>query len=96
MNARFVLEDEVHCEWLGEFATLAAARAELERLATLPWDEPPLAAPCTGWRACGREVAILEYDATGDPWRLVRREDGFRVDARGVAWGADGPPDTGG
>ena len=63
MRAVFVIEDESHAEWAGEFATFEEALAELKRRASLPWDEAPNQAPCTSWRTCGRRSRshAIEY-----------------------------------
>ncbi len=63
----FVIEDEAHAEWFGEFPTLEAATAELRRLKELPWDEAPNVAPCTSWRTCGRTYEVVEYDTSSEP-----------------------------
>lgn len=85
MTARFVIEDELHCEVVGEHPTLAAAEAEIERLARLPWDAAPNRAPCTAWPTCGRRYVLLEFDAE-TPERRVARRPVLEIDANGVQW----------
>jgi hypothetical protein len=69
----FVIEDEIHCDWHGQFASFDDAVAELRRRATLPWDQPPNAAPCTSWKTCGRKYVIIEFDDSNPPWKQTRR-----------------------
>ena len=82
----FVIEDEEHAEPGGEFATLEAALHELQRRASLPWDQPPNQAPCVGWKTCGRTYEIVEYDASITPWTEVRRLPSLRISAAGASW----------
>lgn len=63
----FVIEDEWHAEWVGEYVSREEAHAELRRLAKLPWDEAPNACPCMSWRTCGRRYHIIEFDTSADP-----------------------------
>ena len=88
MCAVFVIEDELHCEWSGEFATLDAALAELKRRANLPWDEAPNQAPCTSWRTCGRQYQVIEFDAALSPWKELRCFAVLEVSAAGAKWSA--------
>ena len=67
------------------------AIAHLERLARVPWDEEPNAAPCTGWKTCGRNYEVVEYDVTAVPWATVRRLAAFEVGRAGVTWDAQFP-----
>jgi hypothetical protein len=61
----FLIEDELHSERQdGDFPTFDAAIAELQRRATIPWNEPPNVAPCQSWRTCGRNYEVIEYDAS--------------------------------
>jgi len=82
----FVFEDEIHCDWHGQYATLGDAIAELRRRATLRWDEQPNGAPCTSWESCGREYVIIEFDDSPSPWKELRRIPAFEVSASGVEW----------
>jgi hypothetical protein len=86
----FVVEDETHAEHQGRFATFDEALAELRRRAEIPWDQAPNAAPCTGWRSCGRDYAIVEFDDAQSPWKEVRRVQALSVSALGVAWSVAG------
>lgn len=71
---------------LGEFPTLESATAELRRLNELAWDEAPNTAPCKGWRTCGRMYEIVEYDASNEPWRVIRRLPALNVSAAQKEW----------
>jgi hypothetical protein len=67
----FVVEDEFHCEWMGEFNSREEADAELRRLATLPWDQAPNVCPCASWRTCGRRYHVIEFDTSAETWRQL-------------------------
>ena len=82
----FVIEDELHAEPQGQFATLQHALSELRRRADIAWDEPPNVAPCSNWRHCGRSYEIVEYDDTQTPWKELQRIAALRVSAKGVEW----------
>jgi hypothetical protein len=82
----YLLEDEFHGDWQGQFATLEAVRAELERRAKTPWDEAPNQPPCTNWKFCHRDYVVFEYDDTGNPWKLLRRIPMLKVSAAGAQW----------
>jgi hypothetical protein len=91
MSKTFVIEDQLHCEWVGQFAALEEAWIELERRSTVPWNERPNAAPCQSWRTCGRDYEIIEYETSSIPWREIQRYSGLEVSAEGVVWGLDAP-----
>jgi hypothetical protein len=82
----FAIEDELHAEPQGEFATFELALAEIRRRALLPWDQPPNCAPCASWQTCGRSYEIVEYDSTQQPCRVIRRIHVLKVAAEGVQW----------
>jgi hypothetical protein len=88
----FVIEDELHAEPQGEFATYDEAVGELRRRARLPWDQEPNAAPCESWRTCGRRYEIIQYDTSSRPWKEIRRSPVLEISAAGVAW-LTAPPD---
>jgi hypothetical protein len=81
----FVIEDEFHCEHIGEYPTRAEAVAELRRLAGLPWDDAPNQAPCMSWRTCGRNYELVEYDDSATP-KSVHRSPALNVSAQGAEW----------
>ena len=78
----FVIEDELHAEYFGEFDSFAAAVKELERLSQMRWEDRPLCAPCTSWATCERDFVIVEC-ADG---REVERTSVVQVSAAGVEW----------
>lgn len=85
----FVIEDELHDERHGQFATVSDAIAGLKRLSQTPWNEDPNRAPCTNWQACGREYDLVEFDDGTHPWREVRRIPALSVSQAGVKWLSD-------
>lgn len=85
----FVIEDDLHGEHHGKYATFAEALAELKRRASIPWNQEPNLPPCTSWRACGRRYQISEYDDTQTPWRLIKSTPVLEIDAHGVRWKED-------
>jgi hypothetical protein len=83
----FRIEDERHAEpQEGEYHSLAEAVAELQRRASLPWDQEPNVAPCQLWRTCGRTYEIVGYDTHSIPWRELSRLPYLEVTATGVKW----------
>lgn len=82
----FVIEDERHAEHMGEFPRQDEAMTELERLAALPWDQPPNLAPCTNWAQCGRSYELVEFDVSQSPWRELSRRPVLEVTSSGVRW----------
>ena len=83
----FRIEDERHAETQnGEYQFLADAVAELQRRASIPWDEKPNVAPCQQWQTCGRTYEIAEYDTSSIPWRELSRLPYLEVTADGVRW----------
>jgi hypothetical protein len=79
----FVIEDEIHADLHGEFASLEEAIDELRRRANVSWDELPNLAPCTSSTTCGREYVIIEYDRE---WCELSRLSALEVSASGVKW----------
>ena len=65
----FAIENEMHAELQGTFATLSEAVAELERRASIPWNEAPNLSPCTNWANCRRTYELVEYDDSKSPWK---------------------------
>ena len=82
----FVIEDEIHCDWHGQFSNYDDALAELRRRAVLPWNEPPNVAPCTSWQTCERDYVIIEFDDSVSPWKEVQRSPVLNVSAKGAKW----------
>ena len=83
---KFVIEDELHAEWQGEFASEQEALVELRRRAQLPWDQPPNQAPCMSWRTCGRDYYVIEFDDSREPWRELKRTKVLEISASEVKW----------
>lgn len=88
----FVIEDEAHAEWSGEFRTFGEALEELTRRSKLPWDKEPNQAPCQSWATCGRDYVVIEFDDQVSPWREVQRTGVLKVGANGVSWSSPVPP----
>lgn len=82
----YVIEDELHAEFFGEFVSFEQAASELQRLAALRWDQRPNCAPCTNWASCGRAYEVVEYDTTHQPWRELSRVPALSVSAAGIMW----------
>jgi hypothetical protein len=82
----FVIEDELHVEWHGQFGSFDDALIELKRMATIPWDEAPNVAPCSSWESCRRDFAIVEFDESQTPWRKLRRVPVYSISAAGLNW----------
>jgi hypothetical protein len=82
----YVIEDEFHAEWCGQFATRAEALAELEARSALPWDQSPNVCPCMSWRTCGREYVIIEFNNASKPWEELSRTSVLSVSSKGVVW----------
>jgi hypothetical protein len=82
----FVIRDEWHSGWHGEFPDIQGAFTELRRRAEIPWDQDPNRAPCTNWRNCGHLYQIVEFDNSCDPWKEVRSTDTLDISAKGVKW----------
>jgi hypothetical protein len=85
----FVIEDEAHADWVGEYAIFEDAIAELRRRAGMPSDEAPNVAPCTSWRTCGRRYQILEYDTSTAPWKQLRCMPAQNISSRETTWLVD-------
>jgi hypothetical protein len=88
----FAIDDDMHSDRLGEFATRAEAWAEVRRLAALPFDQEPNLPPCTKGAACRRAYEIVEYDDTRTPWREISRVFVVELTAAGARWQHDAPP----
>lgn len=83
----FIIEDEIHAEpQKGEYKTFEDAIAELQKRATIPWEENPNRCPCTNWKACERKYQIIEYDTTKTPLKELQRKDVLTISAKGVKW----------
>jgi hypothetical protein len=88
----FVIEDEWHAEWIGEFASRDEAHVILRKLAQTPWDQPPNKCPCTSWRTCGRRYHLIEFETSAEPWRRLGDEPVLEVSAARTAWVSGSAP----
>lgn len=86
MKCKFVIEDELHADCLGEFPKMEEAMAELRRLASIPWDHEPNTAPCSNWEKCGRSYQVIEYDTDSEPWMEIRRKTMLHISANSIRW----------
>jgi hypothetical protein len=79
MGQRFVIEDDVHAEWVARFVSREEAVAFADRLRSDPAavENKP---PCTNWRRCRRDYYLLEYDDATTPWTLSGRQPLFAID----------------
>ncbi len=82
----FVIEDEMHDERFGEFATSAEAWAALRQLVTSPFDQEPNLPPCSKGAACRRTYEIAEYDNAKEPWSQLSRTLAVELSANGTIW----------
>lgn len=84
---KFIIEDDLHAELQGEFATLEEVLRELRRRAEIPWDQEPNVAPCQGWATCGRIYVIYEVEVDPDGgWRELRHGKALEISKDGVVW----------
>jgi len=83
---KYVIEDEIHAEMLGDFVSFELAITELKRLKSVPWDASPNRAPCTNWITCGRRYEIVDYDSTQAPWVELARTPILEVSASEIKW----------
>lgn len=86
MPSVFTIDDELHCEYQGEFLTFDTALLELKRLAEVPWDQVPNRAPCRSWKTCGRLYKIMEFDRSKKPWSLLSQKNVVEISSKGVKW----------
>ena len=82
----FIIEDEIHAEWCGEFSSFSEALAELQTRSKIPWDQIPNVCPCTSWRTCEREYSVVKFDSTIEPWREISRRSVLTISAEGAIW----------
>jgi len=82
----FIIEDEIHAEWCGEFESFSEAFAELQNRSKIPWDQKPNVCPCMSWKTCEREYSIVEFDSSTEPWRQISRKPVLTISAKGAIW----------
>jgi hypothetical protein len=83
---KFIISDENHLDNHGTFSSLDAALKRLRRLAKTPWNEGPNRAPCIGWWGCGRDYAILEFEASQSSWEQRSTIPAVAISRGGVTW----------
>lgn len=84
----YVIEDEMHAEWCGEYESLEKAIAELESRSRVGWDKKPNICPCTNWKKCCRNYEVIEYDDSKKPWIEKSRKLILNISAEGTKWEA--------
>ena len=85
----FIIEDQSHAEWHGEYTSVEQAFAELRNLSLVPWDQVPNRCPCTNWKNCNRDYEVIEYETSSTPWKEVRRFGTLNISSKGIIWLAD-------
>ena len=82
----YVIEDEMHSEWCGEYNSFDDALLELKRRSTIDWDKKPNVCPCTNWKECGRNYEIVEFDKSFSPWKELSRVPVLSISSKGIEW----------
>lgn len=85
-NKLFIIEDEIHAEWCGRFASFSEALTELQERSKIAWNQEPNKCPCTSWKTCEREYSIVEYDSSIEPWRELSRAPILKISSIGASW----------
>ena len=57
----YTIYDDIHSEYVADFATFDDAIDAIRSYSSQPWDVPPNRAPCKSWKKCGRRLHILEF-----------------------------------
>ena len=86
MPKKFIIEDEMHAELLGEFTDFNNAILEITKRIHVPWNEEPNVCPCVSWKTCGRNYQIVEYDAIQNSWKEVKRTTVLEISSKGTKW----------
>jgi hypothetical protein len=88
MTRIFKIFDTRHYVYIsGSFSSYAYAIAELEYLASIPWDSEPNCAPCKSWRTCGRKYLIDELNPVDTKLPgLGKTPVLLEISAAGVVW----------
>ena len=82
----FVIEDEIHAEQFGQFASFEEAFEKLKAISKIAWDVRPNVCPCQSWKTCGRQYAIIEYDESETPWKELSKLAILDISSSGVKW----------
>jgi hypothetical protein len=82
----FVIEDETHCEQIGDFHSLDEVRSELKRIASVPWGTEPNKAPCGSGDRCERRYVLIVGNYLDGVWNQTSRTSIFHINANELAW----------
>jgi hypothetical protein len=78
----WTVEDELHADHIGRYASRDEALAEIRRRLREPWDGDDNRAPCQSWRTCGRHYVLYPPGTAGsNEWISVAR-----IDPGAVRW----------
>ncbi len=82
---KFIIEEEGHAEFIGEFETFEKAITELRRISKIPWNESPNISPCSNPN-CGRDYMLIEYEVSDNHWEVIKSDFVLSVGPYLVAW----------
>jgi len=85
----FIIEDEIHSEWSGEFQSFQEAVEELKIRSRLSWNVKPNICPCQSWKTCSRDYYILEFDTSYKTWIEKSRILVLSISEKGKTWHID-------
>ena len=89
MSTIYIIEDQMHAEWLGKYDSLSLAIKELRHLSSLPFGTAPNRCPCSNSTNCCREYQVIEYNAESEPWLELRRFGTLEINRGGASWLVD-------
>lgn len=81
---KYIIEDQLHCETIGEFSKPSDAIDEFRRLSNLAWNEDKNLAPCMSYETCCREYELIEYEVNWNEWIELHREAIFDIGSSGI------------
>jgi len=84
IKKEYIIEDQIHCEWIWKYNSISDATSELQRLLKLPWNKDKNLAPCMSYKTCGREYELIEYNIKWDIWDEVSRYPIFDIKSSGI------------
>ena len=82
----FSIEENLHSDSWDGFSSYEDALEELKRRSKIPWDKEPNVCPCTSWRTCERNYAIVQYRVQNDEWEEIACEWLLDISSKGVKW----------
>jgi hypothetical protein len=85
-DMHFMIEDETHCEQIGDFQTMNEAKALLKYLANVPWGTHPNLPLCGSGVNCDRHYILITGKYDDATWIQLSRTSIFRIDANGIVW----------